>query len=175
MLDQFQERDLRRLRLLATRQARGLPPTTAVNLASIVEQASPTGDQQVAITWPRCSTTACAVATGPTWNRTRPPPTRWAATPTAEEVHAETPYSTYANPGLPPTPICSPGLESLTAVCEPTQTEDMFFYFYPDADGNMQAAFSKTYEEHQQAIADNSNAGGADGSGDAAAGEGAAA
>ena len=45
----------------------------------------------------------------------------------------------------------------------------------PDADGNMQAAFSKTYEEHQQAIADNSNAGGADGSGDAAAGEGAAA
>ena len=75
----------------------------------------------------------------------------------------------------PPTPICSPGLESLTAVCEPTQTEDMFFYFYPDADGNMQAAFSKTYEEHQQAIADNSNAGGADGSGDAAAGEGAAA
>ena len=95
--------------------------------------------------------------------------------PTAEEVHAETPYSTYANAGLPPTPICSPGLESLTAVCEPTQTEDMFFYFYPDADGNMQAAFSKTYEEHQQAIADNSNAGGADGSGDAAAGEGAAA
>lgn len=51
----------------------------------------------------------------------------------------------------------------------------MFFYFYPDADGNMQAAFSKTYEEHQQAIADNSNAGGADGSGDVAAGEGAAA
>lgn len=39
----------------------------------------------------------------------------------------------------------------------------LFFYFYPDADGNMQAAFSKTYEEHQQAIADNSNAGGADG------------
>ena len=95
--------------------------------------------------------------------------------PTAEEVHAETPYSTYANAGLPPTPICSPGIESLTAVCEPTQTEDMFFYFYPDADGNMQAAFSKTYEEHQQAIADNSNAGGADGSGDVAAGEGAAA
>ena len=85
------------------------------------------------------------------------------------------PYNTYKHPGLPPGPICSPGLESLTAVCEPTQTEDMFFYFYPDADGNMQAAFSKTYEEHQQAIADNSNAGGADGSGDAAAGEGAAA
>ena len=47
--------------------------------------------------------------------------------PTAEEVHAETPYSTYANAGLPPTPICSPGIESLTAVCEPTQTEDMLF------------------------------------------------
>ncbi len=29
-------------------------------------------------------------------------------TPTADEVHADTPYSTYANPGLPPTPICAP-------------------------------------------------------------------
>ena len=153
--------------------SQGLTLYQAVNLASIVAKES-TGDQEVR-----------DHVAGVFYNRLasdRPYLESDATTayevgrePTAEEVHAETPYSTYANAGLPPTPICSPGLESLTAVCEPTQTEDMFFYFYPDADGNMQAAFSKTYEEHQQAIADNSNAGGADGSGDAAAGEGAAA
>ena len=88
--------------------------------------------------------------------------------PTAEEVHAETPYGTYANPGLPPTPICSPGIESLVAVCEPTDTEDMFFYFYADADGNMQAVFSQTYEQHQQAIADNSGTSAGDGDAEAA-------
>ena len=153
--------------------SQGLTLYQAVNLASIVAKES-TGDQEVR-----------DHVAGVFYNRLasdRPYLESDATTayevgrePTAEEVHAETPYSTYANAGLPPTPICSPGIESLTAVCEPTQTEDMFFYFYPDADGNMQAAFSKTYEEHQQAIADNSNAGGADGSGDAAAGEGAAA
>lgn len=87
--------------------------------------------------------------------------------PTADEVHADTPYGTYANPGLPPTPICSPGLESIIAVCEPASTDDMFFYFFADGDGNMQAVFSQTYEDHQAAIAANS--------GDGAAAEGDAA
>lgn len=72
--------------------------------------------------------------------------------PTAEEVHAETPYSTYANAGLPPTPICSPGLACLEAVCQPEQTSYLFFYFAPDADGTVQYHFSETYEEHQEAI-----------------------
>jgi UPF0755 protein len=72
--------------------------------------------------------------------------------PTSEEVHADTPYSTYTNEGLPPTPICSPGIESLTSVFEPTETDDMFFYFYTDANGTVQYVFSKTYAEHQKAI-----------------------
>ena len=72
--------------------------------------------------------------------------------PTAEEVHANTPYSTYANPGLPPTPICSPGLACLEAVCNPETTDYLFFYFAPDANGDIQYHFSQTYEEHQNAI-----------------------
>ena len=73
--------------------------------------------------------------------------------PTADEVHASTPYSTYSNPGLPPTPICSPSLECLSAVCEPEQTNYLFFYFRPNAQGGMDYFFSETYDEHQQAIA----------------------
>lgn len=72
--------------------------------------------------------------------------------PTAEEVHADTPYSTYAHAGLPPTPICSPGLACLEAVCDPERTDYLFFYFAPDENGDIQYHFSHTYEEHQNAI-----------------------
>ena len=73
--------------------------------------------------------------------------------PSADEVHADTPYSTYSNPGLPPTPICSPGLEALKAVCNPADTEYLYFFTPTNADGSAgETIFSKTYEEHQNAI-----------------------
>lgn len=65
--------------------------------------------------------------------------------PTPDEVHADTPYSTYAHEGLPPTPICSPSLEALQAVCSPEDTDYMYFYSYEDGTFN----FSETYEDHQ--------------------------
>lgn len=73
--------------------------------------------------------------------------------PTADEVHADTPYSTYTHAGLPPTPICSPSLDCLQAVCAPEQTNYLFFYFAPDDTGAMKYYFSETYEDHQDAIA----------------------
>ncbi len=73
--------------------------------------------------------------------------------PTSDEVHADTPYSTYTHEGLPPTPICSPSIESIRAVCNPDETDYLFFYFAEDDQGEMQYAFSETYEEHQDAIA----------------------
>ena len=73
--------------------------------------------------------------------------------PTPEEVHANTPYSTYSNPGLPPTPICCPSLDCLQAVCSPEKTDYLFFYFTPNSSGGMDYHFSKTYEQHQDAIA----------------------
>ncbi len=90
--------------------------------------------------------------------------------PSGEEVHADSPYSTYTNEGLPPTPICSPGLASLEAVCAPMESSDLFFYFAPDENGDVQHYFSETYEQHQQAIAEHSNGGGnADAEADAGA------
>lgn len=68
--------------------------------------------------------------------------------PTGEEVHADSAYSTYSNPGLPPTPICNPSLTMLEAVCDPADTD--YFYFYTNPDGTY--AFSVTYEEHLAAI-----------------------
>lgn len=69
--------------------------------------------------------------------------------PTAEEVHANDPYSTYSNAGLPPTPICNPDLSSINAVLDPEKTDYMFFY--TNNDGSY--AYSKTYDEHKEAIA----------------------
>lgn len=65
--------------------------------------------------------------------------------PTPDEVHADSPYSTYSNPGLPPTPIGNPSLEAIKAVCSPEDTDYLYFYSYPD--GTFK--FSETYEEHQ--------------------------
>lgn len=74
--------------------------------------------------------------------------------PTSEEVHANNEYSTYTNYGLCPTPICSPSLESLQAVCNPENTDYLFFAFNYDADGNLQYKFSTTFLDHQQALID---------------------
>lgn len=44
------------------------------------------------------------------------------------------PYNTYLNLGLPPSPICSPGLLSIEAVAYPADTD--FFYFLADCTKN---------------------------------------
>ena len=67
--------------------------------------------------------------------------------PTAEEVHSDSPYSTYSNKGLPPTPICSPSLDCLKAVCSPDMDAIGKYYFFYFEGDNYQ--FSETYEEHQ--------------------------
>ena len=74
--------------------------------------------------------------------------------PTPEQIDetAESPYNTYYNYGLPAGPICSPSLECLQAACAPADTDYMYFFFEPDADGNMQYYFSVEYEEHLNAI-----------------------
>ena len=45
----------------------------------------------------------------------------------ASEVHAATPYNTYVIVGLPPQPICNPGMESIAAVLHPADTKDLYF------------------------------------------------
>lgn len=56
----------------------------------------------------------------------------------------ESPYNTYLRRGLPPGPICSPGLSSIQAVLQPAKTE--YLYYYAKGDGSH--AFAKTFEEH---------------------------
>jgi UPF0755 protein len=63
----------------------------------------------------------------------------------AEELRTvDSPFNTYIHPGLPPGPICSPGLASLEAVLKPAQTNYLFFL----AKGDGSHVFAETFEEH---------------------------
>ena len=61
-----------------------------------------------------------------------------------EAITVASPYNTFLNPGLPPGPICNPGLASLKAVLEPEDSDYLFFYHKGDGSH----AFAVTYEEH---------------------------
>jgi len=61
------------------------------------------------------------------------------------DLEIESPYNTYLNAGLPPTPISGVRLRSLEAAAEPDETE-FLFYVLVDLDGTH--GFSVTLEEH---------------------------
>jgi len=57
------------------------------------------------------------------------------------------PYNTYTQAGLPPTPICNPGMSTLKAALDPADT-GYYFFIFDEENGVHQ--FSRTYAEHQQ-------------------------
>ena len=61
-----------------------------------------------------------------------------------EETRTVSPYNTYLNLGLPPGPICNPGLESILAALYPKDSD--YWYFLSTPEGK--TIFSKTFKEH---------------------------
>jgi len=61
-----------------------------------------------------------------------------------KDTRVESPYNTYLHPGLPPSPICSPGKASIIAALAPAGTDYLFF----TARKNGTHYFSHTYAEH---------------------------
>jgi UPF0755 protein len=57
----------------------------------------------------------------------------------------KSPYNTYMNKGLPPTPINNPGLASIKAALHPQKSN--YFYYLHDSDGNIH--YAKTFTEHK--------------------------
>ncbi len=57
------------------------------------------------------------------------------------------PFNTYTQRGLPPSPIANPGLSSLDAALEPEDTS--YYYFVLNRETNRHV-FAKTYDEHQR-------------------------
>ena len=67
---------------------------------------------------------------------------------TRKDLQIDSPYNTYKYKGLPPSPICNPGIQALLAAANPESTP----YFYFVADGNGGHRFAKTLTEHNQNI-----------------------
>ncbi len=66
-----------------------------------------------------------------------------------EDKKIKSPYNTYTNPGLPPGPIANPGLASIQAVLNPTDTD--YLYYLHDPSGAVH--FAATLDEHNENIA----------------------
>lgn len=67
---------------------------------------------------------------------------------TNEEINIDSPYNTYINDGLPPSPIASPGLKSIEAAISPAETDYLFFVLTGE-DGSH--TFTAKYEDHLKA------------------------
>ncbi|MFH1178494.1 MAG: endolytic transglycosylase MltG [bacterium] len=65
--------------------------------------------------------------------------------PSFADLKVESPYNTYLHTGLPPGPICNPGLESIEAALHPTKTD--YLYYLTGRDGLMH--YAVTYAGHQ--------------------------
>jgi UPF0755 protein len=66
------------------------------------------------------------------------------------DINRMAPHNTYQRPGIPPTPICNPGLASIQAALDPANADYLYFVAYGDGSGAHR--FAETYDEHQENI-----------------------
>ena len=114
---------------------RGFSVYDAVKLASIVEKES-SGEDDIrkkvaAVFYNRLTTRrrACLCMIGSDATTAY----EIGGDPSDYDWNIDSPYNTRKNPGLPPTPICSPSLSCLQAVCAPVPDfgDYYFFSFWP--------------------------------------------
>jgi len=67
---------------------------------------------------------------------------------TDDDRSSPSPYNTYLNYGLPPGPICNPGLDAIDAALRPAETEHLFYL--PGIDGGLR--FSETMREYNELL-----------------------
>ena len=70
---------------------------------------------------------------------------------TDKELAIDSPYNTYMYKGLPPTPICNPGIDAIRAAIEPADTD---YYYYALSTSGKHEFFSDF--ESQQAFINSS-------------------
>jgi UPF0755 protein len=66
------------------------------------------------------------------------------------DLKRDSAYNTYRHTGLPPGPICSPGIASLQAAMHPADSK--FLYFVADAGASGHSRFATTLEEHERNV-----------------------
>jgi UPF0755 protein len=73
----------------------------------------------------------------------------WTGVIHQSELHSDSAYNTYVHAGLPPGPICNPGMAALKAAMQPAKTD--YLYFVADAAGATR--FATDLKEHEAQVA----------------------
>ena len=146
LLDSFQRRA--GPAVLAAAQRRNLRPFDVVIIASIVEREARDRKE---------SPTIASVY----WNRIKldmplqaDPTVQYALGQwrelTLDDLKFKSPFNTYLNPGLPPTPSAAAGDAAISGAADPAQTD--YLFFVAKCDGSGDHAFAKTLAEHEQNV-----------------------
>jgi UPF0755 protein len=132
----------------ATRRRPGVAST--ITLASLVERETPRPEERplVAGVFENRLQKNMALQCDPTVIYALQQNGQYNGTLTGADLRVDSPYNTYANPGLPPGPIGNPGEASLRAALSPAQTP--FLYFVANTHGGH--FFASTLEEHNRNV-----------------------
>jgi UPF0755 protein len=124
----------------------------AVTLASLIEKETPAADDRplVASVFENRLAKDMPLMTDPTVIYAAMMENRYRGTIYRSDLQADSPYNTYRHAGLPPGPICSPGLASLEAALHPAKTDYLYFVADPKAAGH--SRFASTLAGHQQNV-----------------------
>lgn len=143
-------------KILKKAREKGLTENQLITLASLVErEAKKSEDRQkvasvllkrIRNNWPLQVDATVQYALGyqveeKTW---------WKKNLTLEDLKTQSPYNTYLNKGLPPTPICNPSLDSIRSVIT-ADVNTPYWYYISDKQGK-KMYFATTLEDHQKNI-----------------------
>lgn len=138
-------------------EAQGLTVHQALTLASIVEREARVPEERpliagvllnrlrVGMPLEADPTVQYVLAQNPTSQRVFG---YWKAELANDDLRLDSPYNTYRYPGLPPGPICNPGLAAIEAVARPRATPYLYYVAGPGGSH----AFAITLDEHLENI-----------------------
>jgi len=147
MLETFEARVTPDVRAAAA--GRGLSVYELVTLASVVEREAVLDEERplIAGVYYNRLETGWFLGACPTVQYALGASDNWWPQFTLESTGLDSPYNTYRNLGLPPGPICSPGLASIQASAYPADT-DNYFFLVDCTKNDGSHLFAVTEEEH---------------------------
>ena len=125
-------------------------PREVVTLASIVEKEARLPEERPLIAGVYANRLARGIAlyADPTVIYAKKLQGTWDGNLRRPDLQLDSPYNTYRYPGLPPGPICSPGLAALRAAAAPAEVP--YLYFVGRNDGSH--VFAETLSEHNRNV-----------------------
>jgi UPF0755 protein len=124
-----------------------------VTLASLVEKETPVADDRplVASVLDNRLARNMPLMTDPTVIYAAMLDNAFRGTIHRSDLQRDSDYNTYRHTGLPPGPICEPGLAALEAAMHPAHTDYLYFVADPSATGH--SRFATTLQQHERNVA----------------------